>query len=82
MKRAWQHFPETNRAKFNWRTWYGRDQQIEGGSFPGFISLFVFAYQLTRVEASFAGRAYAAYDGIYIAASLLWLWLVERLRSL
>ena len=45
------------------------DQQIEGASFPGFISLFVFAYQLTCVEASCAGRAYAAYDGIYIAAS-------------
>ena len=24
-----------------------------------------------------AGRAYAAYGGIYIAASLMWLWLVE-----
>jgi len=45
---------------------------------PGVISLVVFAYLLTRVEASFAGRAYAAYGGIYIAASLLWLWLVER----
>jgi small multidrug resistance family-3 protein len=45
---------------------------------PGVISLVLFAYLLTRVEASFAGRAYAAYGGIYIAASLLWLWLVER----
>jgi small multidrug resistance family-3 protein len=25
-----------------------------------------------------AGRAYAAYGGVYIAASLLWLWAVER----
>jgi drug/metabolite transporter superfamily protein YnfA len=24
-----------------------------------------------------AGRAYAAYGGIYIAASLMWLWLVK-----
>jgi small multidrug resistance family-3 protein len=32
---------------------------------------------LTRVDAAFAGRAYAAYGGIYIAASLVWLWLVE-----
>jgi small multidrug resistance family-3 protein len=29
------------------------------------------------VDAAFAGRAYAAYGGIYIAASLVWLWLVE-----
>ena len=24
-----------------------------------------------------AGRVYAAYGGVYIAASLLWLWLIE-----
>ena len=36
---------------------------------------------LTRVEAPFAGRAYAAYGGIYIAASLGWLWVVEGQRS-
>jgi small multidrug resistance family-3 protein len=35
---------------------------------------------LTRVEASAAGRIYAAYGGIYIVSSLLWLWLVERTR--
>ncbi len=45
---------------------------------PGVVSLILFAYLLTRVEASFAGRAYAPYGGIYIAASLLWLWSVER----
>ena len=27
-----------------------------------------------------AGRSFAAYGGIYIAASLLWLWLVEGTR--
>jgi small multidrug resistance family-3 protein len=32
---------------------------------------------LTRVESVFAGRAFAAYGGVYIAASLLWLWIVE-----
>jgi small multidrug resistance family-3 protein len=37
----------------------------------------MFAYLLTLVEAAAAGRAYAAYGGIYIAASLLWLWSVE-----
>jgi small multidrug resistance family-3 protein len=40
---------------------------------PGIVSLVLFAWCLTRVEASYAGRAYAAYGGIYIASSLLWL---------
>lgn len=44
---------------------------------PGLASLIAFALLLTRVDADFAGRAYAAYGGFYIAASLLWLWLVE-----
>ena len=45
---------------------------------PGGVSLILFACVLTRVEASFAGRAYAAYGGIYIASSLIWLWAVEH----
>ena len=47
---------------------------------PGIISLMVFAVALTKVEASNAGRAYAAYGGIYILSSLLWLWIVEGVR--
>ncbi|WP_027144126.1 YnfA family protein [Mesorhizobium sp. WSM3626] len=47
---------------------------------PGFASLLVFAWLLALVDISAAGRAYAAYGGIYIAASLAWLWLVERVR--
>lgn len=43
----------------------------------GLASLIAFAFVLTRVDSAFAGRAYAAYGGIYIAASLLWLWAVE-----
>jgi small multidrug resistance family-3 protein len=43
----------------------------------GILSLIGFAIALTRVDAVFAGRAYAAYGGIYIAASLVWLWLIE-----
>ena len=43
----------------------------------GVLSLILFALVLTRVDAAFAGRAYAAYGGVYIAASLLWLWAVE-----
>jgi small multidrug resistance family-3 protein len=46
----------------------------------GVLSLVAFAAMLTRVDAAFAGRAYAAYGGIYIAASLGWLWLVEGQR--
>lgn len=49
--------------------------------FPGMASLALFAWLLTRVDATaFAGRTYAAYGGVYIVASLLWLWLVEGLR--
>ena len=44
----------------------------------GIASLVGFALALTRVDSAFAGRAYAAYGGIYIAASLAWLWAVER----
>ncbi|ONG56473.1 hypothetical protein BKE38_05780 [Pseudoroseomonas deserti] len=47
---------------------------------PGFLSLIAFAWLLTLVDSEAAGRAYAAYGGIYIAASLAWLWLVEGLR--
>jgi small multidrug resistance family-3 protein len=39
-----------------------------------------FAVALTRVDSAFAGRAYAAYGGIYIAASLVWLWAAEGQR--
>jgi small multidrug resistance family-3 protein len=45
---------------------------------PGVASLIVFAIALTRVEAAFAGRAFAAYGGIYIVSSLAWMAVVER----
>lgn len=45
---------------------------------PGLVSLILFAYFLTKIETDFAGRAYAAYGSIYIAASFAWLWLVEN----
>ena len=44
---------------------------------PGVISLALFAYLLTFIESAAAGRAYAAYGGVYIAASLIWLWIIE-----
>lgn len=45
---------------------------------PGIVSLIVFAVLLTCVDATAAGRAYAAYGGIYIVSSLAWLWMVEH----
>lgn len=45
---------------------------------PGMLSLALFAYLLTRVDSEAAGRAYAAYGGVYIVASILWLWLIEQ----
>jgi len=45
---------------------------------PGILALVLFAGALTRVHVAFAGRAYAAYGGIYIGAALLWLLFVER----
>ncbi len=47
---------------------------------PGLASLSVFAYLLTLVDSAAAGRAYAAYGGVYIASSLAWLWLIEGQR--
>jgi len=41
------------------------------------LSLIAFAWLLTNADTAYAGRAYAIYGGIYIAASLAWLWLVE-----
>ncbi|MBI5112356.1 MAG: YnfA family protein [Rhodovulum sp.] len=47
---------------------------------PGILSLMLFAWLLTLVESAAAGRASAAYGGIYIVASLGWLWSVEGVR--
>jgi small multidrug resistance family-3 protein len=56
---------------------HGRSSAI---SLLGVGCLVAFAWMLTRVDVTFAGRAYAAYGGIYIAASLGWLWIVEGQR--
>ncbi len=47
---------------------------------PGVAALVLFAWLLTRVDGAAAGRAYAAYGGVYIVASLAWLWAVEGVR--
>jgi small multidrug resistance family-3 protein len=45
---------------------------------PGSLSLIAFALVLTRIDSAYAGCAYAAYGGIYILSSLLWLWSIEK----
>ena len=47
---------------------------------PGIVFLIVFAVLLTRINSMFAGRTFAAYGGVYIVASLLWLWIIEGQR--
>ena len=44
---------------------------------PGLISLCIFAFLLTRIDEESASRAYAAYGGVYITASLIWMRCVE-----
>lgn len=47
---------------------------------PGVLSLVVFALLLTLIPSEAAGRAFAAYGGVYICASLGWMWAVEGMR--
>lgn len=47
---------------------------------PGLASLVAFACLLALAPADAAGRTYAAYGGIYIAAALAWLWIAEGIR--
>jgi small multidrug resistance family-3 protein len=50
---------------------------LRSASALAWLSLGAFAWLLTGIDADFAGRAYAAYGGVYIVASLFWLWAVE-----
>jgi small multidrug resistance family-3 protein len=56
----------------------------QGGSavwlLPGLGLLATFAWLLTLAPTDHAGRAYAVYGGIYIAASISWLWAVDGIR--
>lgn len=47
---------------------------------PGMIALALFAWLLTQVNTEAAGRAYAAYGGMYILCSLGFLWFAEGIR--
>lgn len=64
---------------FAFWAWWRLDRSIVW-LIPGVASLILFAWLLTLIDSSAAGRAYATYGGIYIAASLLWLWLAEGVR--
>ncbi|GJD33619.1 YnfA family protein [Methylobacterium aerolatum] len=57
--------------RLGWSPWW---------ALPSLASLAVFATLLTLIDSPAAGRAYAAYGGVYIGASLVWLWLVEGQR--
>ena len=57
-----------------------RDGRSAWWLLPGLACLAIFALLLTRVDQAFAGRAFAAYGGVYIAASLGWMWAVEGAR--
>jgi small multidrug resistance family-3 protein len=47
---------------------------------PGILLLVAFAWLLTLAPTENAGRAYAVYGGIYIVASIGWLWTVDGVR--
>lgn len=55
----------------------------QGGSvwllLPAAVLLALFVWLLT-LHGTAAGRAYAAYGGVYIGAAIIWLWLVEGVR--
>jgi len=61
-----------------WSWWRGGASAL--WLIPGLGALAAFALLLALSPAGFAGRAFAAYGGVYIAASLGWLWAVEGQR--
>ncbi|NOT07325.1 MAG: YnfA family protein [Gemmatimonadales bacterium] len=44
------------------------------------IALLGFAAALTRVSTPYAGRAFAAYAGVYLLGALAWMWLIDRIQ--
>lgn len=45
---------------------------------PGVCALMVFAFALSQTSPAFAGRAFAAYGGIYIIGALIWMVVIEK----
>lgn len=66
-------------GSFAFWAWLRLDKSVLW-TIPGTLLLIIFALALTRIDAAFAGRAFAAYGGVYIFSSLVWLWLVEGAR--
>lgn len=64
---------------FAFWAWFRLDKSVLW-LLPGMASLALFAWLLTLSPAEQAGRAYAVYGGVYIVASLDWLWAVEGFR--
>ena len=60
--------------------WWLREGRSVAWLMPGMLALALFAWLLTLSASAAAGRAYAAYGGVYIVASLLWLWWIEGVR--
>lgn len=46
---------------------------------PGAAALALFVWLLS-LHPTAAGRVYAAYGGVYVAAALAWLWVVDGVR--
>ena len=46
---------------------------------PAAASLALFVWLLS-LHPTATGRVYAAYGGVYVAAALVWLWLVDGIR--
>lgn len=44
---------------------------------PAAVSLIIFSWLLT-LHPTASGRTYAAYGGIYVSISILWLWQVDQ----
>ena len=58
---------------------------LRDGRSPLFIllaiaSLLFFAWCLSRTPVQFAGRAFAAYAGVYLIGALVWMAAVDRVR--
>lgn len=47
---------------------------------PAAGSLGVFAWLLSLHPSLGAGRAYAAYGGVYVAVAVVWMWWIEGVR--
>jgi len=47
---------------------------------PAAVSLAAFAWLLSLHPSLGAGRTYAAYGGVYVAAAVLWMWKIEGIR--